>query len=439
MQSVNESKMNCPICGNNHWENVDQYRFKPEGMSICLRCGFVSYPSRWKTEEEIKAHYRKDYRSCPSANNLYSGQRKLHFHHAMLSELFEKWKIDKRGPINVFECGAAYGMALSWVRDQYSEAQVSGSELTISYRRNAFWEYGIRLEEDFDLSKKYDLIMSYKVAEHQLDIDKRLMEYRDTLKDDGFLYISVPCWFGQMNNFGLGGFDLEYYYSPNHINVWTRKLFESLLKKVGFEIVKENHVMYDSTYICKKTTPVDLVESDYESVDEIKKKLELIKLAFIAFTENRFDDAILLYPNFPQAHISRIEMSRKEIFALPWEEIEEKIIKTLFDQCDECAELWVCAADLAMRAKRWDKAIDFAEAGLRAKPHNPVNLGQLINIMREIAISSESEEKKLHYFNQARQIASHLGKVSLQNARESIDYRYLFNSQIPIPEESRQN
>lgn len=427
--------MRCVICDSDNWTNVDQYRLKPSGMAMCNTCSMVSYPSLWKTEDEIKAHYRKDYRTSPTANNLYSGQRKLHFHHAFLAPLFEEWKKEGRKEPEIYEIGAAYGMALAWARDVYPGAKVGGTELTISYRRNAYHEYGIELTEDFDDSKKYDLIMSYKVAEHQLDVDKMLTKYRSCLRPNGLMYISVPCWFGSMTNFGLSGFDLEYYYDPNHINVWTRKLFESLLKKVGFEIVKEDHVIYDSTYLVKACEPKKLEKDDFENPSDIKKRLDAIKLAYIANSENRFDDAILLYPNYPQAHISRAEMIRKEAFQKGWEWIKENIIAKMFRDCSEGAELWITATDLAMRAGQWDEAIKFAENGIKAKPANPVSLGQLINIMREIAINSDSQEKKEHYFAQSRQIARHLREVSLQNQREAIDFIYLFNSKLPMPSE----
>ena len=88
--------MNCVICGSNDWTNVDEYRFKPSGMSICNTCSFVSYPVKWKTEEEIKEHYRTDYRNPPTSGNLYSGQRKLHFHNVFLKPLFDEWKKEGR-------------------------------------------------------------------------------------------------------------------------------------------------------------------------------------------------------------------------------------------------------------------------------------------------------------------------------------------------------
>ncbi|MBY0413706.1 MAG: class I SAM-dependent methyltransferase [Bdellovibrionales bacterium] len=427
--------MRCLICDSNDWENVDDYRFKKEDMSICKSCSFVSYPTKWKSEEEIKQYYRKDYRSMPSVGNLYSGQRKVHFHQFFLDDLLKQWKKEGRIEPEICEIGAAYGMALAWFKQAYPGCKVSGTELTISYRRNAYHEFGIELTEDFDDTKKYDLIMSYKVAEHQIDVDKMLTKYRSCLKENGLMYISVPCWFGQMNNFGLGGFDLEYYYSTNHINVWTKKLFESLLKKVGLEIVKEDHIIYDSTYLVKVCEPKELTKDDFEDIRDIKDRMYRIKKAFILSTENKFKDAIDVYPDFPQAHISNLEITRKESFENGWDWIKENIINKMFEDCVNTAEIFLSAADLAMRYKKFEEAIIYLENGLKTKPGNPAFLSKLIDTMREIALHSDTDKKKQHYFEQARQISRYLREVSLESTPQATNNIYIFNSQLPIPSE----
>ena len=89
--------MRCLICESNDWENVDEHRVIEKGMSICKNCGFVSYPSLWKSEEDIKKYYQEDYRKPPIAGNLFSGQRKLYYHEAFLAPLFKEWReIDKK-------------------------------------------------------------------------------------------------------------------------------------------------------------------------------------------------------------------------------------------------------------------------------------------------------------------------------------------------------
>jgi hypothetical protein len=88
-----------------------------------------------------------------------------------------------------------------------------------------------------------------------------------------------------------------------------------------------------------------------------------------------------------------------------------------------------------MRAKQWEEAIAFAERSLKISPENPTSLQQLMNIMREIALSASSEKEKIHYFEQARNIARHGRLVSTQHFKEFVDHTYLFNSQLPTPSE----
>jgi len=287
--------MTCVICDHDEWMDVDHLRDlekkdnKKIGMAICKSCGFISYPSKYKSKEEILAYYRKNYRSGPPTfNNFVTGTRKLHYHSFFLKEVFQLWNDNKKEAPVIGEVGAALGMVLNMYREIFPKAEVHGTELTVSYRNVAFHEYGIRLGDELPQDKKYDLLMTYKVAEHQMDIDKELFNYRDLLKDDGYLYISVPTWFEVLENFGLGGFDLGYYYHPDHINAWSKKLFESLLKKTGFQIIKYDNYMYGDTYLCKKTEPVALTKDDFEDYQDIIKKMETIKKISELFKRNKF-------------------------------------------------------------------------------------------------------------------------------------------------------
>ena len=399
----------------------------------------ISYPSKWKTKEEIYQHYRKSYRNPPSHLNVFTGERKLHFHEAFLKDVFADWKTKDFKEPKILEIGAAYGMVLSWIKNKFPEAHLFGTELTTSFRRVAHHELGIKLDEEFDDTKKYDLIISYKVAEHQLDVDKELRKYAECLSDNGLLYISVPTWFKSMYNFGLGGFDLEYYYDPNHINVWTVKLFETLLKKCGLEIIKSDQIIYDSTYLCKRNDELMKEAPQYESVDEIKLILKKIKDSFFAFNEHKFDEAIAIFPDYPTAHISKAEMIRKQALENGWPWIKENVIESSLKACPNSTDIYVMASDFAMRANQWEDAIKYSELGLKGKPENPVCLNQLIIIMREMALASKkdgNEKARLHYFNQALNIARHLRTVSSQHRNEATDFIYLYSAQIPMPGES---
>ncbi len=427
--------MNCPNCKSNSWENVDNARIKPSGMSICNDCGFISYPEKWKSPDEIKAHYRSEYRQPPTHQNCYAGERKNHFHHSFLNDLFKEWKAKGLTKPKICEVGAAFGYSLNWFRKVFPEAEVYGTELTTSFRRNAAHQFGIILTEDMDTSIKYDLIMSYKVLEHQLDPDLELEKYSKCLSPDGRLYMSVPTWFNSLYDFGRPGFDLEYYYDTNHVNVWTTPMFEGLMNNKGFEIIKNNQVIYASTYLCKFNPELVGKPVVKEDPADIKQKLKIIKEAFLATTEARYADAIALWPDYPTAWISDIEMHRKEMQTIGWGAFKEKWINPFIAACPNSPDALITATDFAMRAESWPEAIEFCEQALLAKPENPTSLHHMAIIMRELAIR-EKGNGQLHYFAQAREVANHLLNTSAHHAREATDLIFVFNSKLPFKGEA---
>jgi SAM-dependent methyltransferase len=436
VEILKDTKMHCANCHANTWEVVDRFRIKPQGMAMCTECGFISYPAKWKSPEEIKAHYRTDYRQPPTHNNLFAGERKNHFHHKFLHDLFEVWRANGLENPRILEVGAASGFTLAWIRSLFPKAEIYGTELTLSMRRNAMHEFGVKLTEEIDESKEYDLIMSYKVLEHQLEPLAELVKYAHLLKPDGRLYISVPTWFNSIYNFGMGGFDIEYYYDPNHINVWTTPMFESLLGRAGFDQVKNDQTIYASTYLCRPSAcAVDVVRHD---PNVVKENMNKILLAFLHFQENRFDEALALWPDYPQAHASRAEMSRRLLTEKGWEFFRETFIERAMRDCPTSADMVVMACDFAMRASQWTEAIEYAEQALQMKPENPSALLQLSNIMREIAIRAKTAKERNHYFLQAREVAKHLRHVSTQHFREATDLIYFYNSKLPFPGEVEQ-
>ena len=428
--------MKCCICGTDDWKNVDEFRDKPAGMAMCNGCGFISYPAQWKSEEDLKEFYRKDYRKPPTIQNLHTGQRKLHFHNAFLKEIFKVWaETGKEAPV-VGEIGAAFGMFLNFVRDQFPKADLNGTELTKSFRRNAYHEFGLNLTEELDLTKKYDLISSYKVAEHQCDIDKYLRQYVEALKPDGVLYISVPTWLGRLNNFGAPGFTLEYYYHPNHINVWTRKLFETLLKKVGAKIVKYDGSMYDDTYLCVRDDELMKEEPVYEDPTEILKRLTRVKKAGDAFAASRYDEAIEAWPDFPDAHAHRYETRRAEFHKLGFDGIKKEVFDVALKCCPGSPEIYYLIGDVSWRYERFHDAVLAFEQMLILRPANTSALHNLAKCHRSIGLAAFVQGEIGKGFQgtaKARNIMKYLREVSAADEVEAVNRIYDDNAKLPTP------
>lgn len=433
--------MRCIICDStDRWENVDQFRHTEKGMHICMNCGFTSYPSLYKSEDEIKKHYATNYRPAPNISNAYTGQKKLNIHAAFLKETFDAWKkAGVKEPV-VCDIGAAYGVFLNWVRGIFPHADVSGTEYALSYRRNAWWEYGIKLDLDFDKSKKYHMIASYKVAEHQLDADKRIREYVECLHDDGLIYISVPIWFERMSNFGGEGFDLEYYYDPNHINVWTQKHFRTLLKKCGLEIIKEDHWMYDSTFLCRRNDALMKEKPEFEHPTDIKQIMKAIKQAAVALESHQWENAIKAFQNFPIAWVNYFEANRQKAHAKgqgspPIDYVKKHFIEPALKACPYSLDILRLVMDIYMRYEDYNTAAAWAQKALELRPNHPIFLMCLTQCLRQIAARTADPNEKAKIITEARECSRHLRDIDMQMRPEATNWIYKDNADLPMPHE----
>ena len=427
-------KVKCIICDTvGEWENVDQFRFKPKNMCMCKKCGFVTYPDGYKDLDKIKDHYRHEYRgNAATVNNIFSSERKIHYHIYFLEDVFKKWKEDKKNP-KVLEIGSAIGMFLNWIKTQFPNGEIAGTELTRSFVRAAFWVYQLELKEDADFTKKHDLIISYKVAEHIPGVDVDLEKYANALTEDGLLYISVPTWFGKLYNFGMSGFSLEYYFDPNHINVWSRKQFETLLDKAGLEIIKENHNMYDDTYLCKKN---DKLKDKPRFIDDpVKRKEDLKKVyeAGKAYESQEFSKAISIWPNFPSAHIANYEMNRSKIHKEGWDFILKNNIEPLLNVCPDDFHALVFVADLQMRYDFWDDAIFTFEKALKIRPMEANALLGISHCLRNKALKAKDLVDKINMYKESMGICGLIEKNSLQNRYDAITWILQDAAEIPTP------
>lgn len=430
--------LECPICDSvGRWRNVDQFRLKAVGMCMCEGCGFITYPDRVLNPEALKEHYRgDDYRSAPTVSNMFSGERKLHYHSAFLqSHMAEIAKMNGGKP-RVLEFGSAFGMFLKWIKAAMPGAELFGTELTLSFRRNAWHLYKIRLDEQADLTKKYDLITSYRVHEHIPRPDVELRKAVESLSDGGLFYISVPTWFNELVNFGMtSAFDIEYYYEPDHVNAWSRNLFEQLLKKVGLEVVKENHTYYGQTYLCRRNDEKMKEPRTYDDVAARLEELRKVKEAALLAMDGKYAEAIAAWPNFPDAQINAYEISRNKSHQQGFAYIKANFIDKWIQVCPNSMHICNAAADLAMRYEQYPVAMELLNRSLEMRPNDPSALTLLGHTYRGLFTRAEDPAEKLKFLKESQQVMLYLQKTSKQSEHDSITWVMQDNARLPTPHE----
>jgi SAM-dependent methyltransferase len=435
---VEEAKAPCPVCSSvDSWRNVDEFRVKPMGMCLCMSCGVISYPEKIKNKDAVLAFYEEDYRQPPSVQNLYTSERKLQYHGAFLADVFDDWKAKGIEAPIVTDIGSAFGLFLHYVRGFFPKAEIEGVELTKSFVRTAWHCYRIKSNKDFDDSKKYDLISSYKSLEHIIDPLKELKRYIAALKDDGKLYLGIPTWFDAFRNFGMTGFDLENYYSPNHVNTWTYKHIKGMVEAAGGEIVKENRSYYDTVFLIKKSDKVtlDIVKPEFfEDPNEILEKLKIAKGVGEALVLGEYKKALDLYPNIPHAWSLYYEMNRRAFHERGgFPVIEKEVIEKAFAACPLEADVRIMAADIACRYEEYNKALEYLSEANNLRPNAGNTFVMIANTYRLLAKHSKNPEDRIKFFSESRKIALALKDLGMAHQAEAMTWLFYDSAQIPTP------
>lgn len=292
--------MRCPVCDTiDNWESLKELHSKKE-LQCCKKCGFVGFKIEEGEEEKMLDYYKHQYRPAPGHGNLVTTSHKQNYILSFLREFLE----GKKGLVTG-DVGCATGYLVAFMRRIGHKA--TGCEYTLTFRRFSEHFYGIPVTEELKEDIKYDLITIYHVLEHMIDPDKKLEKYRSLLNENGHMLISTPQWYDTLEEAsGPQVTSFENLWHENHINAFSEKNLKSIFKKVGLEVVKEDHFVYGQTYLVKKCNPKPLNDDDFEKPED---KIALTKKAHKAielFVKGQFKEAKDLWPRFPDAYINLI-------------------------------------------------------------------------------------------------------------------------------------
>lgn len=236
------SHKKCNICGNSNSKVI--HGLGEQNLVQCISCNLLYLN---KQRVDLKNLYNEDYFFKSESNNTnyfnYDGNEQLlksdfEFAYNYINNNYKKFIL--------LDVGAGCGDFLEYLpRNKYFEA-VEVSE----YGAKRIREMGIKVyEDDFinvKVEKKFDIITSFDVIEHQILLDKYLNKINGLLKKNGIFIFTTPDYGTVFNKvFGKRAPTIQppyhnYYFDKR----WIKKMFPSF----GFELVDMR-----TTYLTKMT------------------------------------------------------------------------------------------------------------------------------------------------------------------------------------------
>lgn len=297
----------CPICDKEDWHSLDylrnfdlwyyrDYREEGEqiGWKICKNCGYSSY------DQLGEARQRESYtrqRGVVQANSLITGERKNKYHAAFFAD-------EIKPEMKILDVGCAQGSFLNWIHENYNvpNENLYGNEFAEDLISWGKYHFGLNVDKEINRSIKYDLVSYYHVFEHVENITTEINMIKEIMADDGLFYCSVPLFFDELEEkSGMPCLEFEEYYHLNHIQCFSKNSFQNFLRKHGFEIIKEDEVLYAYTVLCKKTEPKEYIEKD--NFQYIINVIEHQKAAIELLNQGKHEDAIKEYAEYPDAYV----------------------------------------------------------------------------------------------------------------------------------------
>lgn len=370
---IYKTEKTCLMCGSSNWTNIDYLRAKPQKQIICTKCNFITF-DRFSDQAHYRRFYNNNYRKqMISYSNLVTTNRKIGYHDAFIKEYLTKNK-----DLSICDIGAGIGYFVRYCREMGHE-NTHGTEYNNIMRNYAKNAYNLNLAEEFDGSKKYDLISMYHSIEHMLDPVEMLEKIKNSLNENGKLYLAIPFWLEELMDFGGGGFhSYDEYFHENHLNCWTRPQFRQFLLQSGFKIIKEETKMYGYTVLCEKCEPVKYKKFGNESFQDIVFQLNVMKRAVTAYQNQDFLDAIRLYPKFPEAYLSECGMQQKNL------DVQLKILSECERVCTNTVMHHMQAGIVFYQWRRYEEAEARYREALKYRPYDDkllVHLGILYKIV----------------------------------------------------------
>jgi len=240
---------NCPICESENKTKLLSVKFAFDDSFVlpsqndivcCNDCGFV-YADNEANQKNYDDYY-KYYNVYADADNAKKTDNRFYYAEFFWDILKDRVnKTDSFIDVGCGDGGLLQVMRKNGVTDLFG---LDPSEASINQlkKMNIDGMCGnIFNASEYDLSK-FDVVISTGVAEHIFDLDGYISNLLRLVKEDGTIFIFVPA----IEGFGRFYMNLPNYFNHEHINYFSLKSLDNLMRKFDYyEVSKENRLIKD--------------------------------------------------------------------------------------------------------------------------------------------------------------------------------------------------
>lgn len=239
----------CSLC---EGENIRElYKVKGYGVVQCKNCGFV-FVNEEIQKETLNQLYTETYFHNPAwyrlDKNNYFGYDDYIGDKQNIRDKFEKVikiiiKYTDNGPLLDIGCGPGLFLELVQERGFTPVQGVDISSFAVEYCTNTLHlnvQKGDLLDFKFK-SESFNLITMFDTLEHIQNPKAELMEIERILKPNGILAIITPNISALAARVVQSKWE-EVQRLPEHLVFFSKKTLHSVLRQVGFEILRTNYV-----------------------------------------------------------------------------------------------------------------------------------------------------------------------------------------------------
>lgn len=276
----------CPICFQKKFSV--KYTINNYQIVQCDNCKLVMLNQKLKFEEVVDL-YKNNYFN---GNANGSGYFNYNTMEKSLRKNFRKRVkkiIAQTGRnISLLDVGAGQGFFV----DECLKEGIKAEGLEISKEALIYTEKELKIKmyagtiEDFKPSKKYDVITLWDVIEHVYEPNRFLKIINESLKDNGFIFLST----GDIDSFvaKISGSAWHLFNLPEHAYFYSKKTINKLLNKNDFRVlsVEYPYFRYTLSYVIERGLKKILA---IKNLEKFKKLISLKIFGKITIPVNFFD------------------------------------------------------------------------------------------------------------------------------------------------------